>query len=134
MPALSPEAIDDLAAVRFYIEQDGPAAAQRVALRIIHKLWILQALHSAARLSRLMRAIDSGAFELGLLSTRSPELAAHNKPTHHLPSGEPKHHVGPAFAFNPYKGIGRNDPCPCGSGRKFRKCCLPGRADALSAA
>jgi uncharacterized protein len=20
---------------------------------------------------------------------------------------------------------GRNDPCPCGSGRKFKKCCLP---------
>ncbi|HEX9194067.1 MAG TPA: SEC-C metal-binding domain-containing protein [Burkholderiales bacterium] len=19
--------------------------------------------------------------------------------------------------------IGRNDPCPCGSGRKFKKCC-----------
>jgi hypothetical protein len=25
---------------------------------------------------------------------------------------------------NPYRGIGRNDPCPCGSGRKFKKCCL----------
>ncbi|MBX9679223.1 MAG: SEC-C domain-containing protein [Gemmataceae bacterium] len=21
-------------------------------------------------------------------------------------------------------GVGRNDPCPCGSGRKFKKCCL----------
>ncbi|MBC7140087.1 MAG: SEC-C domain-containing protein [Defluviimonas sp.] len=20
--------------------------------------------------------------------------------------------------------VGRNDPCPCGSGRKFKKCCL----------
>ncbi|HRD91345.1 MAG TPA: SEC-C metal-binding domain-containing protein, partial [Accumulibacter sp.] len=19
--------------------------------------------------------------------------------------------------------VGRNDPCPCGSGRKFKKCC-----------
>jgi hypothetical protein len=25
---------------------------------------------------------------------------------------------------NPFKGIGRNDPCPCGSGKKFKKCCL----------
>ena len=25
---------------------------------------------------------------------------------------------------NPFKDIGRNDPCPCGSGRKFKKCCL----------
>ena len=22
------------------------------------------------------------------------------------------------------KKIGRNDPCPCGSGRKYKKCCL----------
>jgi preprotein translocase subunit SecA len=28
----------------------------------------------------------------------------------------------PAFAANPYTGVGRNDPCPCGSGKKFKKC------------
>ena len=27
-----------------------------------------------------------------------------------------------APAPNPYAGIGRNDPCPCGSGKKFKKC------------
>ena len=21
-----------------------------------------------------------------------------------------------------FKGVGRNDPCPCGSGKKFKKC------------
>jgi hypothetical protein len=25
---------------------------------------------------------------------------------------------------NPYRDVGRNDPCPCGSGQKFKKCCL----------
>jgi hypothetical protein len=25
---------------------------------------------------------------------------------------------------NPHHNIGRNDPCPCGSGKKFKKCCL----------
>ena len=24
---------------------------------------------------------------------------------------------------NPYAKIGRNDPCPCGSGKKYKKCC-----------
>jgi uncharacterized protein len=24
--------------------------------------------------------------------------------------------------------LGRNDPCPCGSGRKFKKCCVAGSA------
>ncbi len=27
-------------------------------------------------------------------------------------------------ALNLYKNVGRNDPCPCGSGKKFKKCCL----------
>jgi uncharacterized protein YecA (UPF0149 family) len=22
------------------------------------------------------------------------------------------------------KNVGRNDPCPCGSGKKYKKCCL----------
>jgi Protein of unknown function (DUF1186)/SEC-C motif len=25
---------------------------------------------------------------------------------------------------NPFKSVGRNDPCPCGSGKKFKRCCL----------
>jgi hypothetical protein len=25
---------------------------------------------------------------------------------------------------NPLREIGRNDPCPCGSGKKYKKCCL----------
>jgi uncharacterized protein len=37
--------------------------------------------------------------------------------------------AGPeAPLVNPTRDVGRNDPCPCGSGRKFKKCCL-GRED-----
>ena len=25
---------------------------------------------------------------------------------------------------NPLRNVGRNDPCPCGSGKKYKKCCL----------
>jgi hypothetical protein len=32
-------------------------------------------------------------------------------------------------ATNPFRHVGRNDPCPCGSGKKFKKCCL--HADAV---
>jgi preprotein translocase subunit SecA len=28
----------------------------------------------------------------------------------------------PAPVGSPYAGVGRNDPCPCGSGKKFKKC------------
>src|SRR5207237_1285148 len=29
---------------------------------------------------------------------------------------------------------GRNDPCPCGGGKKYKKCCLGKKAQALAAA
>jgi uncharacterized protein len=38
--------------------------------------------------------------------------------------------AGLAFAdtpqpfVDPFHGVGRNDPCPCGSGKKYKKCCL----------
>ena len=31
---------------------------------------------------------------------------------------------GPEPRINIYRDVGRNDPCPCGSGKKFKKCCL----------
>ena len=30
----------------------------------------------------------------------------------------------PAPHVNPFRSVGRNDPCPCGSGNKYKKCCL----------
>lgn len=37
-PVWSPEAIDDLAELRAFIEQDDPVAAQRIALHILHNV------------------------------------------------------------------------------------------------
>ena len=31
----------------------------------------------------------------------------------------------------PVIGVGRNDPCPCGSGRKFKSCCINGRRQSI---
>ncbi len=48
----------------------------------------------------------------------------HDHPHHH-----PHHVHGPDCAHaqqepqrNPLKDVGRNDPCPCGSATKFKKC------------
>ena len=32
--------------------------------------------------------------------------------------------MNPKPIRNPGAPIGRNDPCPCGSGRKYKKCCM----------
>ena len=37
-PIWSPEAIADLVALRAYVEEDNPAAAQRIALHILHNV------------------------------------------------------------------------------------------------
>jgi uncharacterized protein YecA (UPF0149 family) len=38
----------------------------------------------------------------------------------HGESCEHHHHPPQRFVTK----IGRNEPCPCGSGRKYKKCCL----------
>ncbi len=35
-----------------------------------------------------------------------------------------KRHAGTAPVVRDTAKVGRNDPCPCGSGKKFKKCCL----------
>jgi len=48
------------------------------------------------------------------LAQRTPPIAANTKPKFNNPitpiSGAPK--------------VGRNEPCPCGSGKKYKQCCL----------
>jgi hypothetical protein len=66
--------------------------------------------------------------------TKTPETAA---PHHahedacgcghdHHPHGHEHHHhhhgIAPYVRASPK--VGRNDPCPCGSGKKYKKCCL----------
>jgi len=40
-PVWSPEALDDLAALRAFIERDNPASARQIALHIIHNVEML---------------------------------------------------------------------------------------------
>ena len=32
--------------------------------------------------------------------------------------------LNPSVPIRVKEPIGRNDPCPCGSGKKFKKCCI----------
>jgi SEC-C motif-containing protein len=41
--------------------------------------------------------------------------------THH--EGESHHHHSHAPVVRTEAKVGRNDPCPCGSGKKYKKCC-----------
>jgi uncharacterized protein len=57
--------------------------------------------------------------------SRLPEITAAIRAGWHRRDASP-------FAPQPARSakIGRNDPCPCGSGRKYKKCCgVPGKSD-----
>ena len=39
------------------------------------------------------------------------------------PVEKPGEHTDPVININNVQKAGRNDPCPCGSGLKYKKCC-----------
>ncbi len=41
---------------------------------------------------------------------------------HHTHHHHGHRHIAPFVRSGPK--VGRNDPCPCGSGKKYKKCCL----------
>ncbi len=49
------------------------------------------------------------------LAKQSAAQPGHGAPPASMPAPQPIRHTGPE--------TGRNDPCPCGSGKKFKKCC-----------
>ncbi|UOA10392.1 DUF1186 domain-containing protein [Methylobacter sp. S3L5C] len=40
------------------------------------------------------------------------------------PDANLKQDLAPGFEYANQSKVGRNDPCPCGSGKKYKKCCL----------
>jgi len=45
---------------------------------------------------------------------------------------DPLRQAAPGAVPDGRADVGRNDPCPCGSGRKYKRCCLPRGRDDLS--
>jgi preprotein translocase subunit SecA len=40
-----------------------------------------------------------------------------------LANTQPVQDIDPRIVTSPRKKVGRNEPCPCGSGKKYKKCC-----------
>jgi len=55
-----------------------------------------------------MRAVHKSTVGMGYADTQPAEVVAPGKP-------KPVKRTG--------KKVGRNEPCPCGSGKKYKKCC-----------
>jgi len=85
--------------------------------------WVAAEELEAAEFEREMKALEADATRMA----RDAAETLARKPMAHLPppqppweSGEPAEPSWPA----PRQKIGRNDRCPCGSGKQFKACCL----------
>jgi uncharacterized protein len=72
-------------------------------------------------LAPIASAIDDVA-ELGSFS--DIEFVDDDRDVALPPRLAPKEWSRTGGGLNPWRPIGRNNPCPCGSGKKFKKCCL----------
>ena len=69
---------------------------------------------------------DKQVKDSDILSTAAPDKIADWVVTLNewrLANCQPIPGVHPKGAAAPTKKVGRNDPCPCGSGKKYKKCC-----------
>jgi len=76
--------------------------------------------HDAVDLS-VVGDVEEAELDLGIRTQRStPREIWQNKV---FPDRMVEEHTTPTLMRSDPK-TGRNDPCPCGSGKKFKKCCL----------
>jgi hypothetical protein len=101
-------------------------------------VWALTHLAAVEAIEAIRAAYRRGAVDLSVngdeedteIALGLRETRATPKPSYSIlpegwkrPEAPPTRHV-PTTAPKSAK-IGRNDPCPCGSGKKYKKCCLP---------
>jgi len=73
-----------------------------------------------------MRARSVGPADLAALPVSARAQLALNLIglAHRRPEMLRSAHSPAQLSQGPARRVGRNDPCPCGSGKKFKKCCL----------
>lgn len=84
-------------------------SADRSLVASINHRYLLRATTDLCRLATTHRLLQ-GTSPFGRISTEESI------------EGEPQHTSKPVR--NIEQRVGRNDPCPCGSGHKFKKCCM----------
>ena len=89
-----------------------PDAAVVIDLQALREVSVVSALFDRGQVptTALTDGVVTGELGplKGLRARPTPALLASTRPVRNV---EPK--------------VGRNDPCPCGSGKKFKKCCGP---------
>jgi uncharacterized protein len=107
----------------------GPRAA-----RLLSKHWVSDGEISMrefnALLAKARSAPEEGFSDDGIKPFGSTIALVDSFRKTYQPDKERGSEAAPLVLFgtphvNPLRDVGRNDPCPCGSGKKYKKCCLP---------
>jgi len=79
-----------------------------------------------AHIGPRIEALDDSATFIGSWAAFEPEQGSGRLATEPpQPPAGAAHLVWDGGKYvNPHRHVGRNDPCPCGSGKKYKKCCL----------
>ena len=83
------------------------ARLRKIAARLPH----------IAEMSRLLKQLEAEDSNQNRIAGAAPEFGYYDDDEAY----EPRESINPIVAA---EKIGRNDPCPCGSGKKYKKCCL----------
>jgi hypothetical protein len=89
----------------------------------VNSLLSLEARESIDTLRRLYASGNVDLFACGDIEDVEMELGLRSARTTPRPSLSESYGVT-IPAVSKHKKVGRNDPCPCGSGKKYKKCCL----------
>ena len=77
-------------------------------------------------LARIWKISDTSHKELGSFETVKQQSTDSGATSQQGPGLQPREER-PKPIIGSSRDVGRNDPCPCGSGKKFKKCCGVGR-------
>ena len=67
---------------------------------------------------------DEAYKEKNTYKPKKMDASSYSPPETVISSSPPVYHEPVVTVKREGKKIGRNDPCPCGSGKKYKKCCL----------
>jgi len=108
--------IDPLVAYKkeaFMMFEDMLQSIQDEIVRYVYRVQVRQEVQPFRNPYRNVQMLSGGFVPLGATDQ-----------TADVPSAKSQGPVRPNAALMGKKKVGRNDPCPCGSGKKFKKCCL----------
>lgn len=96
--------------LRGYAQQDPLKEYQKDGFELFHQLD-----------ERISEEILMTLSRIQLMREKPEEMPRRKKRTMQLSHGDPGDKPAPVKREG--KKVGRNDPCPCGSGKKYKKCC-----------